>query len=168
MFLPISQHGILVWTIEPRVIGKWALEHQSPKTAFILPCNTTGYFGLLCIWGKGCNSLTKPEPACGIVARSGLLSSAWHWALGAPAGQGTAAPCPLHWALGCVLQQVASVPSTVPGTLRAGSSPGSPSSVPQPGCAQCLNTTQPCHQHFPRKHWETALSWNYNGNGTLG
>lgn len=53
MFLPISQQGILVWTIEPYIIGKRPLKHQSPKPTFTLSCNAMGYFWPSLRLGKG-------------------------------------------------------------------------------------------------------------------
>lgn len=55
MFLSISQQGIRVWTIEPCIIGKRALKHQSPKPTFILPCNTKECFWPSLHLGKGIN-----------------------------------------------------------------------------------------------------------------
>lgn len=170
MFLPISQHGILVWTIEPRVIGKRALEHQSPKTTFILLCKTPRV--LLAFFGERdiihWQNLSLP------VGMWLFLSCPAQWAApgtGAPQQARTELlPAPCICALRCVTQQVAGVPSTCPwdteGWILAFLAV--PAACYSQDVLSGCTAHRPCQQHFPRKHWETTLSWNYNGNIMLG
>lgn len=192
MFLPISQQGILVWTIEPYTIGKGALKHRSPKITFIFPRNTIGYFWpSLCLrkrifhWQNlclhvVCSLLSALQHLAGATqlrpAESPMDSETeqctWGWKPGAWAAQGqsyflTPHICLFGWAFRHAKHRgkYSQHIAVWHWGLEPGL-PGSPSSVLQLPYSQWLDTTQ--RYYFPRKHLETCLSWKYNGIVTFG